>query len=112
MADKPVDWVGSSRADIRALPDEPRRAIGLELRRVQRGLAPMDWKPMPAVGPGVVEIRVRDASGAFRLMYVAKFAEAIYVLHVFQKKSQKTAGLDLELAKQRYASLRRARQEE
>lgn len=75
MADKPVDRVGSSRADIRALPDEPRRAIGLELRRVQRGLAPMDWKPMPAVGPGVVEIRVRDASGAFRLMYVAKFAE-------------------------------------
>ena len=65
---------------------------------------------MSAVGPGVAEIRVRDASGAFRLMYVAKFAQAIYVLHVFQKKSQKTASLDLELARQRYASLRRARQ--
>ena len=67
---------------------------------------------MPSVGAGVVEIRVRDASGAFRLMKVAKFADATYVLHVFKKKSQKTAGLDLELAKQRHASLRRARQKE
>ena len=112
MTDKPIDWLGSSRSDLRALPEVPRRTLGVELRRVQQGLAPHDWRPMPSVGAGVVEIRVRDAAGAFRLMYVAKFADAIYVLHVFQKKSQKTAGLDLELAKQRYASLRRARQKE
>jgi phage-related protein len=109
VTDKLVEWLGSSRADLRALPDDARRSLGVELRRVQQGRAPRDSKPMPAVGPGVAEIRARDASGAFRLMYVAKFAEAIYVLHVFQKKSQKTASLDLELARQRYASLRRAR---
>lgn len=112
MTDKSVEWLGSSRADLRALPEDARRSLGVELRRVQQGRAPHDSKPMPAVGPGVAEIRVRDSAGAFRLMYVAKFAAAIYVLHVFQKKSQKTASLDLELARQRYASLRRARQED
>lgn len=71
---------------------------------------PRDWKPMPSVGSGIVEVRVR-IGGAYRLMYVAKFAEGIYVLHVFQKKSQKTAGLDIEVARSRLKAVRRAREE-
>jgi phage-related protein len=111
VTDKELIWVGSSRADLSALPEDARRQLGFELREVQRGRAPRDWKPMPTVGAGVVEIRVRDAEGAFRLFYVAKFGEAIYVLHAFQKNTQKTSALDLELARSRYAAVRRHRQE-
>ena len=60
---------------------------------------------MNAVGPGVREIRIRDATGAFRVLYVAKFEDAIYVLHCFQKKTQKTGKADLNLAAQRYRDL-------
>ncbi len=110
MDDKPLLWVGSTRKDIRELPAAARQELGIDLRRVQSGLAPRDWKPMSSVGLGVIEIRVR-AEGAFRLMYVAKFAEGIYVLHVFQKKSQKISGFDLDVARTRLAVVRRARKE-
>lgn len=82
---------------------------GLQLDRVQRGLDPDDWKPMPTVGPGVREIRVRDEAGAFRVLYVARFAEAVYVLHCFQKKSGKTSRQDLELGRQRFKELVRGK---
>ena len=108
MDSKPLLWVGSSREDLRALESDVRLALGTDLRRVQSGLHPRDWKPMASVGAGAVEIRVRVA-GAYRLLYVAKFAEGIYVLHVFQKKSQKTSGLDLEIARTRLAAVRRTR---
>ena len=78
------------------------------LREVQLGGRPRDWKPVATVGPGVIEMRVR-VGGAFRLVYIAKFAEAVYVLHVFQKKSQKTSPLDLAVARARLAAVRRAR---
>ena len=78
------------------------------MRRVQDGELPVDWKPMPTVGPGVNELRVR-AGGAYRVLYVAKFAEAVYVLHAFEKKTRKTARLDVELARQRYRNLVRER---
>ena len=107
---KSLHWVGSSRADIRSLPAEAQRQLGYDLRRVQLGLAPRNWKPMATIGPGVAEIRVR-ADGAFRLMYIAKFAEAVFVLHVFQKKSEKTSPLDLELTRSRLSALQRARKE-
>ena len=110
MDTKPLLWVGTARDDIRTLSPTVRKELGIDLRRVQNGLFPRDWKPMPAVGAGVVEIRVRF-QGAYRLMYVAKFAEGIYVLHVFHKKSQKTSGLDLDVARTRYAAVRRSRRE-
>ncbi len=110
MTDKPILWVGTAHRDLRALPTDVRRALGIELRRVQSGDLPRDWKPMVIVGAGVVEVRVR-VDGAYRLMYIAKFAEGIYVLHVFQKKTQKTSGLDIDLARARLAALQRARQE-
>jgi len=88
--------------DLRDFPRSARRATGFQLDKVQGGEDADDWKPMPAVGNGVHEIRMRDESGAYRLMYVAKFPEAVYVLHAFQKKTRKTALGDLELAKDRY----------
>lgn len=104
-------WVGSAHGDLRALPRPVRRELGFDLRRVQQGSMPRDWKAMASVGPGVFEIRVR-VEGAYRLMYVAKYAEGIYVLHVFQKKTRKTAGLDLAVARTRLAAVRRTRAEE
>lgn len=99
---KPVAFCGSALDDLRTFPPEARREAGHQIDRLQHGLEPDDWKPMQSVGQGVQEIRIRDASGAFRVFYVAKFAVAIYVLHCFQKKTQKTAKADLELASKRY----------
>lgn len=87
------------------MPMDARHALGLELMAVQYGAEPADFKPMPDVGAGAYEIRYRDASGAFRVIYVAKFADAIYVLHAFQKKTQKTPKPDLDLAAARYRKL-------
>lgn len=111
MTDKALLWVGSAHKDLRDLSADVRRELGIDLRRVQQGDMPRDWKPMASVGVGVVEIRVRVA-GAYRLMYIAKFAEGIYILHVFQKKSQKTSGLDLAVARTRLATVRRSRKED
>lgn len=90
---------------MRDFPEDARREAGIQLYQVQSGDDPDDWKPMEIVGPGVREIRIREQSGAFRLMYVARFAEAIYVLHCFQKKTQKTSQRDIELAQQQYKEL-------
>jgi phage-related protein len=99
---KPIIFLGSSQDDLRTLSDTARHDLGVELMRVQFGGEPMDFKPMPTVGAGVHEIRYRDASGAYRVIYVAKFADAVYVLHTFQKKTRKTAKADLDLASKRY----------
>ena len=102
---KQVRWVGDAQQQIRAFPDEPRREAGYQLARVQAGKEPADWKPMPSVGLGVNEIRVREDGGAFRAIYVAKFSEAVYVLHAFQKKAPKTSKQDIELARRRFREL-------
>lgn len=103
---KPVAFLGSALDDLRAFPQNARRMAGYQIERVQRGLDPDDWKPMTSVGPGVQEIRVRDTSGAFRVLYVAQRAEAVYVLHAFQKKSQRTSQHDLDLGQKRFRELR------
>jgi len=99
---KPVCFMGSAKDDLSAFPKSARVRVGHELFMVQVGREPDDWKPMTSVGPGACEIRVRDQAGAFRVIYVARFEDAIYVLHAFQKKSQKTSRADLKLAKERY----------
>jgi phage-related protein len=104
---KPVEFRGSSLDDLRAFPDCARREAGHQLDQVQRGRQPDDWKPLKTIGPGVQEMRIRDEAGAFRVIYVARFADAVYVLHCFQKKTQKTSRLDLELATRRYRELTR-----
>ena len=102
---KPVEFRGSALDDLRAFPQAARREAGYQLDRVQHGREPDDWKPMNTVGRGVREIRIRDAAGAFRVLYVAKLDDAVYVLHCFQKKTQKTSKADLNLAAQRYRDL-------
>ncbi|MBS0547584.1 MAG: type II toxin-antitoxin system RelE/ParE family toxin [Proteobacteria bacterium] len=103
---KPIVFLGDSRIRIRDFPERARGQVGFELRRVQYGEEPSDWKPMASVGPGVREIRVRGAHGAFRVLYVATFPDAIYVLHAFQKKTRATAQKDLELATIRFRLVR------
>ncbi len=104
-----VLFVGSALDDLRQFPAGARRDAGYQLDRVQHNLEPSDWKPMSSLGSGVQEIRIRDASVAFRIIYVARFVEAVYVLHCFQKKSQKTAKRDLELVSRRYEQLMKER---
>lgn len=109
---KPVHFVGASREDLRELPEDVRETAGHQLFKVQQGKEPDDWKSMPSVGAGVQEIRVWEDSGTYRVLYVAKFEEAVYVLHVFEKRSQKTAKSDIQLAKSRYADLLKWRKEQ
>jgi phage-related protein len=94
-------FLGSSLDDLRNFPDEARRAAGFELRAVQNGLEPSDWKPMQVIGPGVKEIRIH-VLGEWRVIYVAKFRDTVYVLHAFQKRTRKTSRHDIDLARQRY----------
>jgi phage-related protein len=109
VSDKLVQWLGSSRADVRAFPSDARRLAGFQLRRVQRGLDPVDWKVMHTIGAGVREIRIHTGI-EHRVLYVAKFAEAVYILHAFEKRSRKTTMRDVDLAAQRYQALIRQRQ--
>lgn len=106
---KPVCFLGDSLKVLRDFPDAARRDAGRQLQRVQDGRQPNDFKPMPSVGKGVEEIRIREESGAYRVIYVARFAEGVYVLHVFQKKSQATPKRDVEIARNRYQQLLRGR---
>jgi len=101
---KPLNFVGSSLDDLRNFPDEARRAAGFELRAVQNGIEPSDWKPIRAVGPGVKEIRIH-VLGEWRVIYVGKLRDAVYVLHAFRKKTRKTSWRDIDLARQRYRQI-------
>ncbi len=104
MSEKPLIWLGDSRETIRCFPDDIRKIAGFQLWRVQRGLEPNDWKPMPSVGLGVQEIRIRTGA-EHRVLYVAKFAEAVYILHAFEKQTRRTPKADLDLARQRLHAL-------
>ena len=103
-----MSWLGSSLDDIRAFPEDARRAAGYQLGLVQQGLVPTDWKPMTTVGPGVIEIRVHTRL-EHRLFYVAKFEEAVYVLHAFEKRTRQTPQPEIALAQKRLANLIRHR---
>ena len=105
---KAIVWVGDSLVRMRAFPADAKRELGYQLERVQDEREPADWKPMPSVGAGVNEIRAR-IGGAYRVIYVAKFREAVYVLHAIQKKSSKTARRDIDLARVRFRALIRER---
>lgn len=100
MNTKALTFVGSSLDDLRDFPEEARRVAGFELRSLQNGFEPRDWKAVKAVGSGVKEIRIR-VLGEWRVLYIANLSDAIYVLHAFQKKSQKTNKNDIELARRR-----------
>lgn len=105
---KPVRWLGASLRAVRSFPDGARQIAGFEPWQVQQGLSPSDWKPVPSVGVGVREIRIR-VDRAFRLIYTARFPEAVYVLHAFEKREQKTSRADLQLARERSRRLQSER---
>ena len=105
---KQLRWLGDSLEQVKAFSDEAKRSAGHQLELVQTGLDPLDWKPMETVGAGVKEIRIRFEK-SYRVFYVAKFSEAVYVLHAFVKKTQKTSKKDIDLAIERYKALTRLR---
>ena len=107
--EKEIHWAGSAYSDLLAFPQDPRKEAGFQLGKVQAGLDPDDWKPFDDVGAGTKEICIREASGIYRVMYVAKFEEAVYVLHCFQKKTQATSKQDKGIAEARYRAVVNAR---
>jgi phage-related protein len=107
--EKELRWLGSTYDDLLAFPKAARREAGFQLGKVQAGLEATDWKPFDIVGSGTREIRIRDESGIYRVMVVAKFEEAVYVLHCFQKKTQATSKQDIEIAAVRYRAAANAR---
>ena len=108
MDPKPLVWVGPSKVALQRFPPLARREAGHDLWLAQAGATPRDWRPMPGVGAGVVELRIH-AGTEHRVFFVAKFAEAIYVLHAFNKRSQKTNKQDLDIGRARYRELVAAR---
>jgi phage-related protein len=107
MPTKPVVFLGDSLKRLREFLVDARRDAGYQLDRIQHGLQPDDFKALPGLGPGIEELRVWDGQGTYRVIYVARLKEAVYVLHAFRKKSQKTSQSDLDVAAQRFALLRR-----
>ena len=103
---KPVIWLGTSREDVKSFPGKARQLVGTELMAVQSGYDPIDWKPMSSIGQGVREIRVQY-EGQYRVIYLAKISESIYVLHAFRKKTQRTSKQDIDLARNRLKQIKR-----
>ena len=101
---KKIIWLGNTHQTIKGYVDNLKQEIGYNLDRVQKGEEPYDWKPMSSIGHGVKEIRIHEEN-EYRVLYVAKFEESIYVLHAFVKKTQQTLKRDIGLAKQRYAEM-------
>ncbi len=106
--EKEIRWVGTSYDDLLGFPADSRREAGFQLGKVQAGLEPDNWKALPDIGAGAREIRIREPGGAFRVIYVATFEEAVYVLHCFQKKSEKMTRQDKVTAVARYSAASRA----
>ena len=104
---KSLVFRASSLDDLRKFPALVVREAGYQLDKVQHGIEPADWKPMPTIGEGVKELRVRDETSAFRVVYLAKLVDAVYVLHCFQKKTQQTGETDIKLARKRFKDLMR-----
>ena len=102
---KPVDFCGDSLDALRAFPESAKREAGYQIDKVQHGQEPDDWKPMTNIGSGVKEIRVWDEAGTFRVIYLAKLADAVFVLHCFQKKTEQTSEKDIRLARKRFKDL-------
>jgi phage-related protein len=102
---KELEFLGDSLDQIRSFPSDAKQDIGYQLDRVQNGNQPDDWKPMSSIGVGVQEIRVKDSAGIYRVIYLAKLKDVVYVLHAFKKKTQKTSSRDLKLASKRLRSI-------
>ena len=102
---KPIRFLGDSLKRLREFPEDARQDAGYQLDKVQRGEQPDDFKPMPSIGKGVEELRVCDDMGTYRVIYTARLKDVVVVLHAFQKKTQATSKLDIELARSRWSQL-------
>lgn len=105
MSEKDINWRGTSLDDLKAFPEDARQDAGFELHKVQNGQTPTDYKPIKQWGAGVIEIRLTGEDGEYRVVYVAKFEEAVYVLHAFNKKTQQTSPKDVNIIKERYKAV-------
>jgi phage-related protein len=103
---KAIEFWGDSLDVVRGFPESVRSTVGYQLDRLQRGMQPDDFRPMKTIGPGVEELRVRVEGNAYRVIYIARMADAVHVLHAFQKKSQKTSRADLDVAARRLQQVR------
>jgi len=108
MSTKPIIWVGNSLDDLRNFPEKARIIAGYNLRLLQNGLMPNDWRPMSSIGAGVAEIRIHTGR-QHRVFYIARFDAGIYVLHAFEKKTQRTSKRDLDMGKRRLSEVIRSR---
>jgi phage-related protein len=108
---KQIVFKGTSLDDLREFPEDARREAGHQLNTIQHGLNPDDYDPMPEIGQGAVEIRVKDRNGIYRVFYVAKFSNAIYVLHAFKKTTQQTSKRDIEIGRKQYAEVLKEQKE-
>jgi phage-related protein len=106
---KPLEWLGDSRKVLQSFPQSAQRIAGFELRNVQQGKQPGDFKPMPSIGLGVEELRVWVEEGTYRVIYIARLPGAVYVLHALQKKTRQTSQRDIALARARLEQLLRLR---
>ena len=107
---KELHWLGSSRRSVKSFPKDTKKILGRELDQIQLGGLPGDWRPMPEVGSGVMEIRIHRP-GEYRIFYIANYPEAVYVLHAFQKKTQATSEKDKQIGIKQYAELQNVRQQ-
>jgi phage-related protein len=103
--EKPIYWVGTSYQDLLLFSVGARQQAGYQLHRIQNGLEPENWKLLSTIGAGVKEIRIKENEGIYRIIYVAKLEIRIYVLHAFQKKTQKIRKQDIDIAKVRYSAI-------
>jgi phage-related protein len=106
---KPIRFLGNALKCLRDFPEDVRQDAGYQLDKVQRGEQPDDFKPMPSIGKGVEEIRIWDDAGTYRVIYTARMADAVVVLHAFQKKTQATSKRDVDIARERFAQLMKGR---
>lgn len=104
--EKNIYWVGSSKENLISFPKEVRKEAGFQLNKIQSGLAPDDWKSLDNIGAGIKEIRIRDNTGIYRIIYIAKFEDAIYVLHCFQKKAMQITKHDKDIIIARYQAIK------
>jgi phage-related protein len=102
---KNLEAIGDSIEVIRGFPQSVKEDIGFQLHLVQIGETPTDFRPMPEIGAGTYEVRVREPSGWYRAFDVTKFEEAIYLLHAFEKKTNTTSKKDKDIGKTRYRDM-------
>ena len=105
MDRKPVRFVGAALADLKDFPKNAMQDVGFQLDKISKGQDPDDFKAIPRVGRGAMELSVWDEEGTFRILYVHKFEDAVYVLHCFKKTTQKIPDADIDIAKNRYKSI-------